>query len=461
LFVTKIPISAFHRRLFAPIDIASLVAFRIAFGAIMLWEVLRYFSKGWIARFWIDPGFHFTYPGFAWVQPWPGIGMYLHMATLGILAVLISVGAFYRLATVLFFAGFTYTFLLEHALYLNHLYFVCLVSFLLIFVPAHRAYSIDARRRPELRSAIVPAWPLWLLRAQLAIVYFYAGIAKLNADWFRGEPLRSWLAEKSATPAIGWIFERPETFYFLSWGGLAFDLFIVPFLLWKRTRVTAFAVAVSFHLLNVWFFNIGIFPWFSIAMTTLFFEPDWPRRVLRKLGIGSSTPMLGTPAAGAANAPATLVAGQRQILFLLASYLALQALIPLRHWLYPGDVAWTEEGHGFSWRMKLRSKTGTADFIVTNPVTQETWYENASDYLEPWQARQMIKRPELIRQFAHYLASRFERETGTAVEVRVHSQVRLNDHPPAPIVDPRVDLSREPYRLGSSRWITPRPPAAP
>jgi vitamin K-dependent gamma-carboxylase len=451
-------------RLFAPIDSASLVVFRVAFGAILFWEVTRYFSKGWIPKYWIQPAFHFTYPGFYWVQPWPGMGMYVHMAALGVLAAMIAAGAFYRLTTILFFLGFTYTFLLEHTLYLNHLYFVSLVSFLMIFVPAHRAWSVDARLGRVPATNVIPAWPLWLLRGQLGIVYFYAGIAKLNSDWFRGEPLRSWLAEKAATPGVGWIFERPETFYFLSWGGLAFDLFIVPFLLWRRARVPAFLAAVFFHLMNVWFFNIGIFPWFSIAMTTLFFSPDWPRRLWQKMRASSEStqPTVNRAASlrtGTGNRGSFL--HERRITGLLVVYFAFQLLIPLRHWLYPGDVTWTEEGHAFSWRMKLRSKSGDAVFVVTNPATRESWQESPDAYLEPWQIPQMIKRPELIRQFAHHLRARKEKEIGAPVEVRVHTAVRLNDHPPAPIVDPDVDLSREPYRIGSAPWIIREPASAP
>src|SRR5687767_8367684 len=60
--------------LFSPVDISFLVVFRVAFGAIMLWHVERYFSKGEIESFYIAPKFHFTYWGFEWVQPWPGVG---------------------------------------------------------------------------------------------------------------------------------------------------------------------------------------------------------------------------------------------------------------------------------------------------------------------------------------------------------------------------------------------------
>jgi hypothetical protein len=446
--------------LFTPVDIASLVAFRIAFGAIMLWEVLRYFSYGWIADYWIRPSFHFTYPGFDWVKPWPGVGMYVLMGALGLFALLIAAGALYRLSATLFFLGFTYVFLLEHALYLNHLYFVCLVSFLMIFVPAHRSFSVDAILWPKRSASTVPFCSLWLLRIQLAVVYIFAGIAKLNSDWFKGEPLRSWLSQLRTTPVIGPWLEWPGAFTVIAWAGLGFDLLIVPLLLWKRTRTAAFIAAVCFHLMNAWFFRIGVFPWFSIAMTTLFLDPGWPRRMFAHLGLDIG-PRSRPATSGTSSASITRLAEakwnteyrQRLIVLLLSIYVAIQLLVPLRHWLYAGDVAWTEEGHEFSWRMKLRGKTGRATFIVVNPATRETWIEFPSDYLESWQARKMATRPELIRQFAHHLATLEGKRTGVPVEVYVKSRVKLNDHPTAALVDPRVDLGKEPYRIGAAAWI--------
>ena len=102
-------------RLFQPVDGASLAVFRILFGAIMVWEVYRYFSHDWIQRYWVEPSFHFTYHGFGWVEPLPGRWMEVLFAVLGALAVCIALGLFYRVAAALFFVAFTYTFLLEQA----------------------------------------------------------------------------------------------------------------------------------------------------------------------------------------------------------------------------------------------------------------------------------------------------------------------------------------------------------
>ncbi len=429
-------------RLFAPVDVASLVYFRVMFGAIMLWEVWRYFDHDWIRRYWIAPTFHFTYYGFDWVRPWPGNGMYLHFFALGVLALFILLGFCYRISAVLFFFGFAYTFLLEQARYLNHFYFVCLIGFLMMFTSAHRAASLDVLRRPDRRCDTVPAWNLWLLRAQVGIVYFYGGLAKINADWLRGEPLRAWLSERTDFPLIGRFFTEEWAVYFFAYGGLLFDLLVVPLLLWKRTRVAAFCLAIFFNLANARLFEIGIFPWLMLAGSALFFEPDWPRRFFRL-------------DAGPPYAPGATVYRQRRQRLTLAGiglYLALQLLLPLRHHLYPGEVSWTEEGHLWSWHMKLRDKSGTARFFVTDG--DRTWQVNLRDYLSRQQIEKMSTRPDMILQFAHHLADRMKKE-GKSVAVHARVYVSLNGRTPQPLIDPTVNLAETPRNLWPAPWILP------
>jgi hypothetical protein len=266
------------RRLFEPIDIAPLVFFRVVFGGIMLWEVYRYFSYGWIERYFIEPTFFFKYQGFGWVRPFAGDGMYIHFAALGVLAACILLGFCYRLAAALFFLGITYVFLLDQTNYLNHLYLICILSFILIFVPAHRALSLDAALRPRLRSSTAPAWTLWLLRFQIAVPYFFGAIAKFNADWLlAAQPMRMWLADRTDFPVIGRWFTEPWAAYFMSWGGFLFDLLFVPLLLWRRTRPFAFAFAAVFHLMNFQLFHIGVFTWLMLVASLIFLPPPATR----------------------------------------------------------------------------------------------------------------------------------------------------------------------------------------
>ena len=427
--------------------------------------------------------------------------MIWHFAALGVLAIFITLGFFYRLSALLFFVGFTYIFLLEQARYLNHFYLISLLSFLLIFLPAHRLGSVDVWRRPKLLSQTVPAWTLWLLRFQIGVPYFYGGLAKLNSDWLQGEPMGMWLAKATDFPLVGHLFTKGWMVHLLSYSGLILDLLVVPLLLWRKTRWFAFVFAVAFHLTNARIFTIGIFPWFMIAATALFFPPDWPRRAAewwfrastkrslkyaskRRLNFsalktsisqderdqlnltGSDTDSFqdwqsegcnhkpfkkGIPYFGAI----TSKRYQSAITVCLLAYASLQCLLPFRHYLYPGNVSWTEEGHKFAWHMKLRDKKGTAEFLVRDPTTQQVQSILPEQILPNWQARKLARHPDMVMQFAHYLAETLPVQGDKPLEVRARVLVSLNGRPPQPMVNPFVDLAKEKRSLGTTTWILP------
>jgi vitamin K-dependent gamma-carboxylase len=433
--------------LWQPVDIASLVFFRIAFGAIIVWEVFRFFQQSRISRYYIEPKLFFKYFGFGWVRPLPGDGMYIVFAMLGLLGLLIMVGLYYRISAALFFVAFTYVFLLDQSYYLNHFYLFSLISFLMIFLPAHRELSLDTHWRRLPKSSTGPACGVWLLRAQLGLVYFFAGVAKLNEDWFQGEPLRAWFNERAGVRLVGPLLDEPWVIWMAAYGGILFDLFITPALLWGRTRPYAFVAAVLFHIANAFIFHIGVFPWFMIAATTLFFPPDWPRRYFpfpKRTGVRE--PMAGPP----------LSTTMRQgIMGLILVYMTLQVLIPLRHLLYPGNVNWTEEGHRFAWRMKLRDKEAEAQFFVSDSSTNQSFRVDARSYLTPKQYDEMAGRPDMILQFAHHLAEVHRRAGNSNVQVRAFVRVSLNGRPPQLLINPSVDLAAERRSLGTAHWILP------
>jgi len=420
------------------------------FGAILLADIFEFFKTGWIRAEYIRPRFHFTYYGFSWVHPLPGNGMYYLFIALGVAALFILIGFAYRLAATVFFLGFTYVFLIEEALYLNHYYFASLVSFLMIFVPAHRKWSIDAILRPSIASEFAPAWSLWILRAQMGFVYFFGGVAKLNSEWLHGWPLRIWLPRDLMVPVLSHYRNELWLAMFFSYSGLCIDLFAVPLLLWKRSRPYMFAVLASFHLMNLNLFDIGIFPWFATAMTALYFEPDWPRKLIGRVAslVGRRTP----------STPAVPLSAQGKFrtatAFALGVYLSIQVLLPLRHFLYPGDTEWTEEGHRFSWRMKLRDKTSRIGFTLTDPETGVSWSPTLTRYLRDFQFEPMSLRPDMIQQLARYLADQETEPGHKRVEVRADAKVSLNGRRYQAIVDPNVDLAATEPSLAPAPWIT-------
>lgn len=455
------PRSWFERfvdRTFAPISIAPLVYFRIAFGAILVWSISMFFDyKGvdLIARYFIEPPIHFNYYGFGWVEPLPGRGMYVLFFLLGVAAAMVAAGLLYRFAAAAFCLGFTYVFLCEQTRYMNHYYLVCLVSFLLVFIPANRAFALDSLLMPSIRSATVPAWTLWILRAQFGIVYFYAGLAKCHWDWLGGTVMRMKLERKTDFPFLGSLFKYEWVPVAFSWGGLLLDLFVFPMLLWKRTRVPALIAALTFHLMNARLFNIDIFPWMMIASTVILFFPDWlpwfGRKKTRRAWATTPDPNLSRPYSTGTKATLTCV----------ALYLLIQILIPLRHAAYQGDADWTEEGQQFAWRMLMREKhvvpprfdySIRKEGRVLEGQVPIPFPGNFNFWNSHWQFQKMALNPDILLQFCHKFADRLRAQGATDVEIHAHVLVSLNGREPRPLVDPSVNLAAEPRR-----WLSPYP----
>lgn len=433
------------------VDNASLTFFRIGFGALAATWGWDYLAAGRTHFLYVEPRFFFSYDYFDWVRPWPGPGMYLHFLALIVLAVCIACGAFYRIATLLFAIGFTYVFLLDRTNYQNHYYLLALISWSLVFLPLHRNVSVDAWLRPALRSQTAPAWSLWLTRFHIMLPYFFGGVAKLSPDWLVGEPMRTMLAGRADIPLLGHLLASELAVWLFSWGGLLFDLAVVPLLLWRPTRPLAYSACVAFHLTNSLLFQIHVFPWFMILATTIFFEPDWPRRVLGGAALPIAEPDTGSAAQSRSSAwKLKLAAG------LLVVYAVFHVTWPLRCTFYSGDTNWTEQGHLFSWRMMLRGKTGGVRYFITDPATKQTWLPDLRVYLNPEQFGKFPRDPELILQLAHHLAEEQRAELGRDVEVRALVLLSLNGRKPQLLIDPNVNLVHKKRGERTRPWVLPQ-----
>ena len=436
-----------------PASAASAAAFRVLFGLLGLVAVGRFAAKGWIGELYIEPAHHFTYAGFWWVQPWPGWGMYAHFVLLGVASLGVALGYRYRLSIVAFFLFFTYAELIDKTTYLNHYYWVSLVSLLMVFLPIHRSASLDAWRNPSLRSETVPRWVLWALMAQVGVVYVFGGIAKLNPDWlFHAQPLRIWLYNSGDVPVVGALLRQAWAAYAMSWAGAAFDLTIVGWLLWRRSRPYAYAVLAAFHVMTWLLFpQIGMFPWIMMAGALIFFPPDWPLRVWT---VTRRRPA-PTPIADGAPVPGATWLSRVGIVA-LALFALVQIAMPLRHWAYPGNVRWNEEGYRFAWRVMLTEKTGHVRFRVTDVETGEEWMESSERFLTSLQTERMAYQPDMILATAHIIAENAE-QRGRMVEVRADSFVAMNGRQAARFVDPDVDLAGVEPGVSPKRWLLSEP----
>ena len=447
-------------RAFRPVSGESAAAFRVIFGLVGLAVVLRLFAHGWIGELYVEPEYHFTYPGFGWVKPCPDWGMYLHFAALGLLSIGIALGYRYRLCAALFFMGFTYAELIDRTTYLNHHYWICLAALLIIFLPLNRAWSVDAWRNPAIRAGRLPSWVVWALRAQVGVVYVFAGIAKLNPDWLlNAQPMRIWLYQHGDMPLFGSLLQEVWVAYAMSWAGAAFDLTIVAWLLWRRTRLWAYLVLVGFHIATwILFPRLGIFPWIMIGASLVFFDPDWPRRVMWAVGVKvgeSPSPQPSSIEGEGAGELSGLTWRKRAVLIWLGVFALFQVLMPLRHFAYPSNVRWSEEGYLFSWRVMLTEKVGFVQFRVRDPDTRQAWIVSPDEYLTPLQVERMAIQPDLILQTAHIVAEDFAERGFPGVTVMADAFVSWNGRANARLIDPDADLAAIAPGLGAKGWVLP------
>lgn len=435
------------------VSIAPLVTFRILFGLAMLFSTVRYMWMGWVDTQLINPILHFSYYGFDWVKPLPGYGMYGVFGIIVVSCIAITLGWYYRLFSVVFFLAFSYVELIDITYYLNHYYFVSIVSFLLILVPANRYFSLDVKRNPALLQREVSRWCINVFKLQIAIVYCYAGLAKINYDWlFKALPLAIWLPAKTSIPVIGFIFKYKFTAFLFSWLGMLFDTFIIFGLLFRKTRWLAYTAVVVFHTLTGILFQIGVFPLVMILVVTIFFSASFHEKLLHRLARLLATKNDKEIAVENMATEKRQTMGRLVIPFLLVFFL-FQLAFPWRYLLYPGNIFWTEEGYRFSWRVMLMEKAGTATFYVKDGMNGREGSVINHQFLNSHQEKQMAMQPDLILQFAHYLADNYRSKGMKNPQVRAEVWVTLNARPAKLLIDPKIDLTSEKDTWTAKDWI--------
>lgn len=428
-----------------------MAVFRLVFGLMLLVSIIRFWSKGWINELYIQPRFFFSFYGFEFVRPL-GLYTYVLFAVCGLSALLVSLGLFYRVAIVTLFLSFTYIELIDKSTYLNHYYFTSMVCLLLIFLPAHTLFSVDAYRRRNLLAGRIPAWCVDSLKLFVALLYVFAGLAKLNSDWLGDAlPLRIWLPAHNDMPIVGFLFNYAWIPHAFSWFGCLYDLSI-PFLLWNRqTRPWAYVAVVVFHGLTAMLFPIGMFPYIMIVTALIFFSASFHQALIGRISALLSLP---TSFLHSDQTYAFRPVAQKTVLGILALFFLIQLLFPFRYLLYPGELFWTEQGYRFSWRVMLMEKAGYAQFTVKDDSGKQIIVNNTL-FLTTLQEKMMATQPDMLLQYAHLLRDYYAQHGFHNPNVYVDSYVALNGRLGKPLVNSTTNLAEERDSFTPKSWITP------
>lgn len=440
------PTTAKHRLsvwLLSDIDNSALIFFRIAFGFILALQPLELLLTRVVQYEYAGSPFTFPYDGLGFLQPLPGNGMYYYFALQIVLGLMVMTGTLYRISIAAYTILWAAAFAMQETIYNNHFYLELLLCAILCISPAGSYAAIDTWRKPERRQTHCKQWVMALLMGQVAIIFTYAALNKLYPDWLSGRYLSLVCARKRNFPFVGWMYGIPATRYLLTYGGILFDLLIVPLMLWRKSRPYAFIACCIFAGFNFITFHIGLFPLMTIVMAALFFEPRQFNRVFFRNKHAVTPDALNSNKSDAA-------------LYFVYIYIAIQILLPMRPLLYPGNTMWTEDGNRFCWRMMLRDKKGVLQYRIYDPETRQRWTYEPGEELNAYDQAFVAVYPDMIWKYAQHIAVVWTKKGYPKAEIRASSMVSLNNYPAQEMIDTNTDLAHTPRQVfAHEKWIKP------
>ncbi|XP_063788044.1 vitamin K-dependent gamma-carboxylase isoform X1 [Pseudophryne corroboree] len=460
-------LSSWHRfvsLLNRPTDPAGLGVFRFLFGLLMVLDIPQERGLSYLDHKFLDGLDVCRFPLFNFLSPFPLDWMYLTYVIMLLGALGIMLGCFYRLSCLLFLLPYWYVFFLDKTSWNNHSYLYGLIGFQLTLMNGNRFWSVDGLWSPRKRNAHVPLWNYTLLRTQIFIVYFIAGIKKLDADWVEGYSMgslsRHWLFD----PFKLIMSEEMTSLVVIHWGGLILDLTAGYLLFFDITRPFALFFVSYFHCMNSQLFSIGMFSYTMLATSPLFCYPDWPRRLVSKLPrcLHWALPRTQTPQ----KSPECVYPGQKGKSAVLPGlrhkigaiftviYIIEQLFLPYSHFITQGYNNWTNGLYGYSWDMMVHSRSHQhVKVTYRDGVTGEIGYLNPGVFT---QTRRWKDHADMLKQYATCLQGLLGAYNISEPEIYFDVWVSINDRFQQRLYDPTVDIVKaewSPFR--KTPWVKP------
>ncbi|KAG7299861.1 hypothetical protein JYU34_016881 [Plutella xylostella] len=488
----------------SPRDASSLAVTRILFGLAMLFDIPDERGGASMDRRWGEPRTcHF--PLLPTVRALPMPYMALVYAAMWIGAAGLMLGWRFRRCSIMFAACYWYLLLVEKSYWNNHSYLFGLVALLLVGSNANCYWSLDAYFDRRQSRTTVPYWNYFVLKYQFFILYFVAGLKKGTAEWLTGYSL----------PNLGehWVFTPFKLFLSVSqidylvvhWFAFLFDLTVVFWLSWPRTRRVAAVFCAAFHLMNIRLFRIGMFPWVCLATLPLYYPYDWPKRVLKKLqniyikffkreddyvcnddaAAVNNTDDETTPnddkdqddneKSEAQDQSESEDKGQiedgiekcdskkKRTVYFIILYMALQAFLPYSHFLTKGYNNWTSGLYGYSWDMMVH--TWETNSVVVRVVDND---KQTQFFLDPyiWAPNdRWTRHGDMVYQYAHCIKRNllqlneelnFNDQLSTNISIYIDVWCSMNGRFQQRMFDPKVDLLRASWwPFQAVDWLMP------
>jgi len=420
----------FEQFLNKSIPSVTISLFRIAFSLVLVFQTYYFLTTDFIQNNIINP--LILFPFIRGLDPISNVKLII----LGYIMLAANFGMFFnriaRPATLIFLLCFTYFWILDKGYFNNHYYFISLMCFLLILVEKKPSFT---------NNVYVPRLSLFALQFMVFIVYFIAGINKINPYWlFDLQPMQHILEMKSELTNNPF-FQNKKVIIIASYSGLLFDLCIGFLLFIRKTRLLAFILLLIFHLGNHFLFKdvgeIGVFPFLMLTTFILFINP---KSLMQFFRLNEQPTLL-------LNMPMML---KKFIIF----FLILQLVLPFRHILFKGNVDYNGIGQRFSWRMKIMYKESKIDYFIINKMTQEKYSVNIRPMLTNKQFNNLKYYPDLIIPLAKKIKLEANEKFNIKnAKVTCEYKMKFMNGDEHLIFSPELDLTKINESKKSNKWL--------
>lgn len=451
------------------------------FGVLMLLDIWQ--ERGWgeLVELFGDEE-ECRFPLFDFLKPLPLEWMYVVYLLMCIGEIGLMLGLFYQMSCLLYVVCYWYLFLLDKTRWNNHSYLFGLFGLMFLITDANRYWSLDGLLFKKKRNAHIPLWNYTLFRFQIFLLYFYAGLKKLDLDWVSGYSMHKIADNFVFAPFRLFLTEDQIGYFVVHLGGLIIDLFLGFFLFFDGTRKIAFLIGTSFHLMNSQIFSIGMFPWTCIATMPLFCPTDWPRKmftrfprsmsfilpaddqlqrschcIYEKEDIKAETHRKRDTSKVVDDklAPPTRAGLYHKLsITAMIAYICVQCILPYSHGITKGYNNWTNGLYGYSWDMMVHNwQLQHVKITYINKDTGEEGYLNPTAWTPGgrWNSH-----ADMVKQYARCVQEKMRSFDIPNVELYIDVWRALNDRFQQRTYDPRVNILEADWSpFSNPSWTLP------
>ncbi|EDO38994.1 predicted protein [Nematostella vectensis] len=465
-------LSRIQEYLLTPCDPSNLAILRILFGLFMVIDIPQERGLSSLHSRWEEGMCYF--PLFNVLQPLSVDWMHIVYLVMLAGASGIFLGFMFRISCILFIIPYWYVFWLDKGVWNNHSYLYGLFSIMLLMTDSNRYWSLDGLINPKIRNAEIPKWNYFLFRFQVFLVYFYAGIKKLDQDWMTGYSMTGLSKEWVFDPFRAFLSDETIDLVLVHICGLCFDLFVGFFLLFDKTRPIGILFALAFNGMNSQMFHIGMFSYTMMATLPLFCSPSWPKKLFSRMPSWLTFILPTTDAAQQSHHCLYEAAKDKQVnskqaslqqllmLTVFACYVAAQLFLPYSHFITKGYNGWTQGLYGYSWDMMVHSwSTQHVRIKVVDQVTGKEIFIKPGAFIGGGRRRhsRWNSHPDMIKQYVDCLAEKLKaREDLDISEPAIYLDIwrSMNRRFQQRFVNPNIDILHADWSpFQKTTWVQP------